>query len=102
MFVDASRGFEQGKRQNRLREDDIDRIVQGVSGGLELERFAHRATREEITENDYNLNISRYIETFEEEDEVDLATLKVEIAQLEADLAQARAAVAEQLVRLGI
>ena len=75
LFIDASREFENGKNQNRLRDEDIDHIVttyrrfaQGeLKPGIVEERYAYVARREELAENDYNLNIPRYVDTFEEE-----------------------------------
>ena len=75
LFIDASREFENGKNQNRLRDEDIDHIVttyrrfaQGeLKPGIVEERYAYVARREEIADNDYNLNIPRYVDTFEEE-----------------------------------
>ena len=102
MFVDASPDFEQGKRQNKLRENDIEDIVRTVRSGLSAERYAHRATLEQIRENEFNLNISRYVDTFKPEEDIDLATVQSEIARLEENLLAARSLVQQQLRALGL
>jgi type I restriction enzyme M protein len=71
-FIDASKEFESGKNQNRLRDGDIEKIVDAYKERKDIDKFAHVATMEEIIENDYNLNIPRYVDTFEEEEPVDM------------------------------
>ena len=71
-FIDASKEFESGKNQNRLRREDINKIVDTYIKREDVEKYAHKATMDEIAENDFNLNIPRYVDTFEEEPEVDL------------------------------
>lgn len=71
-FIDASKEFESGKNQNRLREEDIDKIVNAYVKREDIEKYSHKATMDEIKENDFNLNIPRYVDTFEEEPEIDL------------------------------
>lgn len=72
LFVDASNEFEKGKAQNYLTDENVKRIVDTVIARKDVEKFAHLASYEEITENDYNLNIPRYVDTFEEEAPVDI------------------------------
>ena len=110
MFIDASREFENGKNQNKLRPEDIDHIVtvyqQFTSGELEPgvaeEKYAFVATPADIQENDYNLNIPRYVDTFEEEAEVDIPAVQKEIDALEAELAEVQAKMKDCLKELGI
>lgn len=110
LFVDASREYESGKNQNRLRPQDIDHIVavyrQFTAGQLEPgvveERYAFVATPADIRENDYNLNIPRYVDTFEEEAEVDIPAVQREIDALERELAQVQAQMNDYLKELGI
>lgn len=110
LFVDASREYESGKNQNRLRPQDIDHIVavyrQFTAGQLEPgvveERYAFVATPADIRENDYNLNIPRYVDTFEEEAEVDIPAVQREIDALEQELAQVQAQMNDYLKELGI
>lgn len=94
LFIDASQQYEAGKNQNKLRDSDIDRIVETyrqfndgkLKAGVIEEKFSFVATFEEIQENDFNLNIPRYVDTFEEETEVDIAAVQKEIEKLEDEL----------------
>ena len=72
MFIDASKEFEKGKNQNNLREEDITKILDTYKKRQDVDKYAHLATFDEIKENDFNLNIPRYVDTFEPEPEVDL------------------------------
>ncbi|MFR0577929.1 type I restriction-modification system subunit M [Bifidobacterium thermophilum] len=72
LFIDASQNFEKGKNQNRLRDEDIQTIIDTYAARKDVDKFAHVATLDEIKENDYNLNIPRYVDTFEEEEPIDL------------------------------
>jgi type I restriction enzyme M protein len=87
LFVDASTCFEKGKNQNTLRPTDIDQVVDTYRSRSEVERFSHRASMKEIIENDYNLNIPRYVDTFESEPEIDLAAASAEIRTIERQMA---------------
>ncbi len=102
LFVDASREYDDGKKQNRLRDQDIGRIVATCQAYTNVERYAHRATAEQLCENEFNLNISRYIDTFEQEKEIDLVAVQREIVDLETKLASVRAAISESLKELGL
>ena len=72
LFIDASNDFEKVKTQNVLREEDIEKIITTLSERKAVEKYSHIASLNEIAENDYNLNIPRYVDTFEEEEEIDL------------------------------
>jgi len=95
LFIDASKHFEAAKNQNRLREKDIEHITEvyrdftdgKLKAGVAEDKFSYVATPEEIRENEYNLNIPRYVDTFEEEKEVDIAKVQSEIETLEKELA---------------
>lgn len=100
LFIDASREYQDGKNQNRLRPEDIERIVATYRAFESVDKYAHRATIEEIRENEHNCNIPRYVDTFEEEDEVDLKTVQGEIDHLEAELAKTRSEMAKLLEEL--
>lgn len=102
LFVDASREFEPGKRQNRLRETDIEKIVATVKARREESKYAHVASLEEITENEFNLNIPRYVDTFEDEEPVDLAATQRRIEELEVELARTRVEMKKHLKALGL
>ena len=101
LFIDASRDFEAGKNQNVLREADLQRIVGTVSARHDVAKYAYLATRAEIVENDFNLNIPRYVDTFEEEAEIDLMAVRKEREQLKAELASLETQMAVYLKELG-
>lgn len=95
LFIDASKGFEKEKNQNKLTVENIEKIFETYKERKEIEKYSHRASLEEIKENDYNLNIPRYVDTFEEEAEIDieavaknLQKLQEEDKQLQNDLAK--------------
>ena len=67
LFIDASREFKSGKNQNQLGNDDIKKIIATYQARVNVDKYAYLATLDEIEENDYNLNIPRYVDTFEEE-----------------------------------
>lgn len=101
-FIDASREYEQGKKQNRLRDQDVNGIIDAYRSRGEMERYAHKASFEEIEANGFNLNIPRYVDTFEPEPEVDLQVVQNEIRDLEGQLAQTREKMNFYLKELGI
>jgi type I restriction enzyme M protein len=103
-FIDASSdgNYEKGKNQNILREQDIERIVKTCRARAVVDKYSYDATFEEIKENDFNLNIRRYVDAFEEEPEVDIAAVKTEIETIEAELAQVQAQMDQYLKELGI
>ena len=101
LFIDASREFLNGKNQNKLRPQDIDKIVRTLRAFKTMEKYAFRATFDEIRENDFNLNIPRYVDTFEEEEEIDIVAVQREIDDLEKQLAATRKEMAKYLKELG-
>lgn len=88
LFIDASKGFEKVKTQNVLRDEHIDQIIETYCSRSVTEKYSYNATLQEISENDYNLNIPRYVDTFEEEEEIDIQSVMLEIKQLEAKRAE--------------
>lgn len=86
LFIDASNEFENGKNQNRLRVEDVEKIYSTFSDWKTVDKYSHIATLEEIQENDYNLNIPRYVDTFVEEEPVDIVETQKEIVELKAKL----------------
>ena len=84
LFIDASKDFEKIKTQNKLRKDHIEKIVSTYRDRSEIEKYSHCASLQEIAENDYNLNIPRYVDSFEEEEEIDIQSVMSEIKVLEA------------------
>jgi type I restriction enzyme M protein len=102
LFIDASRDFEQGKKQNRLRDEDVAKIVDTYRTRTVRERYSYKASFDEIEANGFNLNIPRYVDTFEPEPEVDLQAVQNEIRDLESQLAQTREKMNFYLKELGI
>lgn len=92
LFIDASREFEKGKNQNTLTAANIQKIVTTYQNRQDVAKYAHVAGLAEIKENDYNLNIPRYVDTFEPEPEIDLDQVKADLKQLDKDLAEKEAA----------
>lgn len=90
LFINASEYFEKGKRQNALRREDIDKIVDTYQYRKEGERYARRVSMEEIEKNDFNLNISRYVSTAVTEEEVDLKKVNGDLVVLEQKIVEAR------------
>lgn len=109
LFVDASKHYESVKNQNRLRDSDIEHIVQTyrkfnageLADGIVEDKYSFVATRDELEENDFNLNIPRYVDTFEEEPEVDIAKVQTEIRNLEFELAEIQSQLSQYLEQLG-
>jgi type I restriction enzyme M protein len=89
LFIDASKEFEKGRNQNLLKPEHIDKIVDTFVKRENVEKFAHVASFDEIKENDYNLNIPRYVDTFEEEEPIDIAALGKELVNLNDEIKQA-------------
>lgn len=82
LFIDASKEFTKGKNQNKLSTDHMDKVVETYQKREDVEKYAHVASFEEIKENDYNLNIPRYVDTFEEEEPVDMTAIGAKIQEI--------------------
>jgi type I restriction enzyme M protein len=102
VFIDASREFEAGTPQNKLRVQDVERIVATYRAREFVDRYAYAATFAEIQENDFNLNIPRYVDTFEPEPDVDMAAVNAEICRLKAKLANVEEKMTGYLQELGL
>jgi type I restriction enzyme M protein len=102
LFIDASREYKDAKNQNILTDEHLDKIVRIYRKFETVEKYAYRATPQELADNDFNLNIPRYVDTFEEEEEIDLAAVKKEIAGLEKELVVVRAKMDRYLKELGL
>ena len=102
LFIDASKEFEKVKTQNKLRPEHIQKIIDTYRNRTEREKYSHCATLKEIAENDYNLNIPRYVDTFEEEEEIDIQAVMAEIKELEAKRTELDAQIEVYLKELGI
>jgi type I restriction enzyme M protein len=110
LFIDASEHYEAGKNQNRLRTSDIDLIVETyrkftageLPAGVVEPKFSYVANPAELLENDYNLNIPRYVDTFEEEAEIDIQAVQAQIQDLEKELASVQEEMNAYLQKLGV
>ena len=102
LFIDASKEFKPGKRQNTLEDENIERIVDTYKLREDVDRFAHVASRDEIETNGWNLNIPRYVDTFEEEVLVDLEAVRGDLKRIEGEKTAAIAKVESMLKELGL
>jgi type I restriction enzyme M protein len=102
LFIDAKKEFVPGKSQNTLSAAQIDKIVDTYKNRKEIEKYSHLASYKEIEENGYNLNISRYVDTFEEEEEINLSVVKADIADLELQLQEVQDKMRNYLEELGV
>ncbi|MBU5271886.1 N-6 DNA methylase, partial [Staphylococcus caprae] len=102
VFIDASQSFEKGKNQNHLTDEDVDKIVDTYSQRETLDKYSYVATLDEIKENDYNLNIPRYVDTFEEEEPIDLDQVQQQLKDIDKDIANVESEINEYLKELGV
>ena len=102
LFIDASKEFEKVKTQNKLRPEHIEKIVSTFRERKEIEKYSHLASLEEVKENDYNLNIPRYVDTFEEEEPIDIKAVMADIKKLESERAELDKEIEIYLKELGI
>lgn len=102
LFIDASKESEKGKNQNKLTKENIQKIFETYKDRKEIEKYSHRATPEEIKENDYNLNIPRYVDTFEEEAQIDIKKVAEELKKLNADEVGLQSKIAGFCEELGV
>jgi len=101
IFIDASREYESATNQNKLRETDINKIFTTYKEFRTIDKYSYVAAPEEIKENDYNLNIPRYVDTFEEEPEIDINEVQNEIDALEVELSKVQSEMKMHLKELG-
>lgn len=102
LFIDASEEFEKGKNQNNLTDEHVEKILNTYQSRETIDRYSYAATLEEIKENDYNLNIPRYVDTFIEEDPVDLDKVQAEIAEIDKEMAVLEEEINGYLRELGV
>ena len=102
LFIDASAHFEKGKNQNVLREKDIERIIQTYTERKTKDKYSYVTPLSEVKENDYNLNIPRYVDTFEEEEPIDLDNVVKEIKKIDKEMIEVDKKIAEYCKELGI
>ena len=100
MFIDASREFEDGKRQNKLTAANIEKIVTTFRVGQSAPKYAYRAAPAELRENEFNLNMPRYVDTFEQEEDIDVDALNLRIAKIEMELTDVRSEMNRMLKEL--
>ena len=101
LFIDASREYKDGKNQNTLADEHLAKIVAAYQARKDVDRYAHLAGLNEIKENDYNLNIPRYVDTFAEEEEIDLMAVRAERVKLKSELAELEEKMEGYLKELG-
>ena len=102
LFINAAEHFTKGKRQNQLSDQDITRIVSTYRDRTEQARYSRRVSMQEIIDNDFNLNISRYVSTAQAEQEVDLLAVHKELLDVELQLADAKKRHNAFLIELGL
>lgn len=102
LFIDASKDYQSGKNQNNLLDEHVTKILKTYEARKGVDKYAHLATFDEIKENDFNLNIPRYVDTFEEEPEIDIMAVQKEIEQLESELVEVRKQMTAILKEVGV
>jgi type I restriction enzyme M protein len=102
LFIDASQEYTPGKTQNIMDDEHITKVIDTYRGRKEINRYSRSVSDKEIAKNDFNLNIARYVDTFEPEEEIDVAALQNEIKAIEFELAAVRKRMAIHLRELGI
>jgi type I restriction enzyme M protein len=102
LFIEASKEYKPGKAQNSLTQINIDKIYGAYVDRKDVEKFAHVATLAEIKENDFNLNITRYVDTFVEEAEIDISANLVELERLNPELERLEKQMKDYLTQLGV
>ncbi len=102
LFIDASQSFEKGKNQNHLSDEDVEKIVETYKNRETLDKYSYAASLEEIAENDYNLNIPRYVDTFEEEEPIDLEQVQKDLNQIDDEIIEVEQEINNYLKELGV
>ncbi len=102
LFIDASNEFEKGKNQNLLTDSNIDKIIETYKNRSSIDKFSYVATIKEIEENDYNLNIPRYVDTFEDEEEIDLNSVKENLERIDMEILEIDKELEVYLKELGL
>ena len=102
LFIDASAHFQKVKNQNYLRDEDVDKIISTYRERLKEDKYSHRASLAKIAENDFNLNIPRYVDTFEEEESIDLNAISIELRGIDQDMGETDRLIQEFCDELGI
>ena len=102
LFIDASQSFEKGKNQNHLTTEDVEKIVETYKNRETIDKYSYAASLEEIAENDYNLNIPRYVDTFEEEEPIVLEQVQKDLKSIEEEIKTVEQEIDGYLKELGV
>lgn len=102
LFIDASNEFEKGKNQNLLRDEDVEKIINTYIKRETIAKYSHVASLEEIRRNDYNLNIPRYVDTFEEEEPVDINTVQMRLEEIDQEIREIDQQLKKYFEELGV
>ena len=102
LFVDASNDFEKGKNQNHLTGEQVDKIIDTYKNRETVDKYSYVASLKEIEENDYNLNIPRYVDTFEEEEPIDLEQVQKDLKSIEEEIKTVEQEIDGYLKELGV
>ncbi|MEX6585473.1 type I restriction-modification system subunit M [Paraclostridium bifermentans] len=102
LFIDASNEFEKGKNQNNLTDENVQKIVDTYVNRETIDKYSYVALMDEIKENDYNLNIPRYVDTFEEEEPIDLKVVSERIESIDKEIDSIDEQLAVYLRELGL
>lgn len=101
LFIDASNDFEKGKNQNRLRDEDVEKIVETYKTRQTIEKYSNAVSLADIRQNNYNLNIPRYVDTFEKEEPVDLDLIQARLKEIDAEITKIDIELEKYLRELG-
>ncbi|RPK03103.1 type I restriction-modification system subunit M [Priestia endophytica] len=102
IFIDASNEFEKGKNKNHLADEHVDKIVETYLKRETIDKYSYTTTLNEIKENDYNLNIPRYVDTFEEEEPIDLEGVAKRLIEIDEEIVKADEELAAYFKELGV
>ncbi|PLR65563.1 type I restriction-modification system subunit M [Bacillus sp. UMB0893] len=102
LFIDASAEFEKGKNQNLLTDSNVEKIINTYIKRETTDKYSYAATLKEIKENDYNLNIPRYVDTFEEEESVDIKAVSIHIEAIDQEIAEINVKLEKYFKELGV
>lgn len=102
LFIDASNEFEKGKNQNHLSNENVDKIVSAYLNRETIDKYSYTATLDEIKDNEYNLNIPRYVDTFEEEESVDLSAVAKRLQEIDGEITKVDEELVAYFKELGV
>ena len=102
VFIYAAKDYEEGKNRNKLRDSDIEKIVSAFEKFEDIDRYCHVTEREELEENEFNLNVPRYVDISEPEEEIDIQKTVDDLKKLEKEREDLEDKVKKDLKELGI